>query len=808
MTNIQKAAICSVVLIAAIAICAILYITDPFGTKGGKGVQFIHNKDAKTLSYTGDKYEISVDYNKKFCINKLSGEGKSILAPGRGIYINLQTEAGNYTSLNLDKSPDITINGDINTNIEATFSFEGEYTFDKVTLTFKPEEVVSTFERVFKEDTKITQQGFPSINIHQDSIENIRWHKSGSNFWIAGKASKMRNFLAAGSGYLPEKGEQGFELGNIKRAMEDITFTLLSPYEDKFAVSFIGNTEMFCATEVQRYEDNLKHLEMNVVLADKENIEYTGNEDGWGSYNGKTVSQGKNIYKPFIMKKDRKDTVTFYIRPDDFDKFYDLGTLKGVDESLISQALNNYGRLMMLDYNMGSSLESPNHFLEVPALEQHWNTNLISLFFDDGALEAQKNGMRVIRDKLQAPDGHIKSPYPWVHYDDWGSSYSDMMPGYVLSVVYLYSISGDRPFLDEMIDSCIKALDCQQKRYIKGDVFLCGNLKNKEVLNANDYWEHTKGEYNGYTSAMYYESLVLFSDILKNIYDNNDKADKYISIAEKIKSDFNRLMWSDKTNTFLYGSDNLDIQYLPVQGAAIRSGITQKERVIKIVESVETKHREYNLKFHVMNVMDILDSTKPADQSDDYKKSMLGMNGGWYGQADGDFYSGFPVYGDRSLIPMYINNFTSFFEKTGFVGATAYKWDGITPADYGWYDSMPTLVYPVWGLYTYAYGFQPKYDRLNIAPFIDKSMEGSTVKYRWRQCDMTVTYDSVYSFEIDISSLPADIYFQFINQTPDKDYVIQVNGNDKVIKADGNGTVNIKVESVGKTQLKITNPDK
>ena len=38
----------------------------------------------------------------------------------------------------------------------------------------------------------------------------------------------MRNFLSAGAGYLAEKGEAGFERGNVHRGVEDITFSLIS----------------------------------------------------------------------------------------------------------------------------------------------------------------------------------------------------------------------------------------------------------------------------------------------------------------------------------------------------------------------------------------------------------------------------------------------------------------------------------------------------------------------------------------------------------------------------------------------------
>ena len=66
--------------------------------------------------------------------------------------------------------------------------------------------------------------------------------------------------------------------------------------------------------------------------------------------------------------------------------------------------------MMILDYDMGTTVENPNVFPEIPALEQHWNTNIMGILRDDGALLSQMNGMRVIRDKLQAPDG--TSPVP------------------------------------------------------------------------------------------------------------------------------------------------------------------------------------------------------------------------------------------------------------------------------------------------------------------------------------------------------------------------------------------------------------
>ena len=131
---------------------------------------------------------------------------------------------------------------------------------------------------------------------------------------------------------------------------------------------------------------------------------------------------------------------------------------------------------------------------------------------------------------------------------------------------------------------------------------------------------------------------------MEALYGNQyaDLVNHYLNLAEKIKEDFNRLMWSDNTNTFLYGSDNLDILYCQSRSCHKRRNL-DKDRIKLMVESVERYTAVFDLPFHVMNVLDILNENRPADQSDDYNKSMLGMNGGWYGAPDGDFYSGFPI---------------------------------------------------------------------------------------------------------------------------------------------------------------------
>lgn len=808
----------AVAVTAIIAILGVLFFGGviPRGKKEEPKVEkyvLNHDTDKKNISWSGENYTVQIGYDKKASVEKLSFGGVEILDSSLGIYTGYKTggesEEESFSSLSLTEDPKLEIDYGQNTIM---LSYEDEYTMNTVTFALLPDRIDMTFERTALRDVTMSDQSFPSINTAQDCAESIRWEKSGANFWVGGRASELKNFLAAGTGYRAEK-ESDIYLGNVRRAVRDISFSVLTDGGNGVAASFSGevieggeNTE--AATQVQRTENNgVLPLEMSIIVSNGKKLYCKGSPDGWGSYGGRIVSQGEKIYRDVSFAAGDKTTVRFTVKGEDYDSYYDLGTLYGVDEKSISKILNDYGRMMIMDSDMGTALENVNHFFELPALEQHWNTNLIGILGDDAALETQKNGLRNIRKKLQAKDGHITSPYPDARGDGWGSKYSDMMPAYVISIIDTYILSGDKSFLDEMRESAEMALAAQENMYISGGVYICRNLSNSESINANDYWEHNSGKYNGYTTPMYYQALIRLAEVERNIYGDLAKADEYEELAAKIRRDYNEIMWSEETGSFLYGDESHDIVYLPVQAAVLSSGIAYEGREELIAAAVERAAGVYDLSYHVMNIVDLGNGSKPADQSDDYRYSMAGMNGGWYGAPDGEFYAAFPIYGDRTLIPRYISGLVKQFELTGFVNATCYKRDGVSPGDYGWWDLMPTMAYPIWGLYRYGYGFSPKLDGLYIEPFIDPSMAGSAVNYRWRGQDMTVTYGGIYDFTVETEELPTDIYVCFIRQTPGKSYRVEIDGKTVEVKAGEDGTVKIKLDKAGTTKLCLLSPD-
>lgn len=815
--------IVSVIIIVVVAIAGIscvLYYGDFFETNHQEGddiVRYIleHDLELKKIRYSGEDYTIQIGYDKKAVIEVIQDGNVNILDSTRGIHTEYMVvenrEEKVYSSLSLENDPQVNIDEENNIIV---LSYNDTYTANVLTITLNEKDFVLNYKRTTLDDVVFLDQAIPSINLEQDIIESIRFDKSGSNLHVGGTAAAQKNYLAAGTGYR-EKYESGIFQGNIRVAKREISYKLFTPAQNEkneIAVYFKGELKgsssgFDAATQIQRVPTgDLLPLELDTIVSNGKNLSCLGNSEGWGNYDGRTVHQGEKVYRKIGVNRDTTTEVEFTVTFENRENYYDLGTLNGVDESVLSEMLNDYVRTMIMDWDLGTAVEGAQVFYELPALEQHWNTNLIGILGDEGSLLSQKNGLLNVM-KVQASDGHIMSPYPQAGGDSWGSKYSDMMPGYVIAIVDMYTLTGDREFLDTIQSSARKALYAQEKMYIKKGVYVCVNLTTSDTLNPNDYWEHNSGKYNGYTTPMYYQALIRWAEIERKVYGDENKASEYETLAAKIREDYNKLMWSEKTGTFLYGSESEDIIYLPVQAAVLSSGIAWEGRNEKIIEAVERDTAAFDLDYHVMNIRDIQNAQLPADQSNDHTKSMAGMNGGWYGAPDGEFFVAFPQYGDRTLIEKYVNGLVEQYSITGFINATCYMRDGVTPGDYGWWDMMQTMAYPIYGLYRYGYGFNPTLEGLNIEPFISENMIGSVVNYTWRGQKMTVEYNGLYDFTVNIETLPTDVMVSFINQVPGKTYQVEINGTKQNVTADSNGKITVKVNS-GSTRVKLVNPEK
>ena len=791
------------------------------------------NDGAKTVTVSGGRYTFTLSYNNELVIKNLNIDGKEMFGAGDGIYVTAKTAGGLYSSANVTGEVTVTAGGnDKARTVSATYSDDiAEYT---VTVTAELDDFTVNFKRKVKGETTFVAQAFPAMQFEQNAVENIRWLESGSNFWVDGKASKLRNNITP----------DNFKADNkVKRSMDEINFVLLSSFENNVAlkVSGISSNDNVAppegrehargrAVEVDRVLNGEKRsLLINAIMAaPNANLKYaTGNEDwGWyGASEGQKAgsvrpSGTETVFKPVTVPSSSSQDISLTFTPSDYEDHFDLGEMYGINEELIAHAVNNYARMMLLGKNVGSAQEEPHFYIELPALQMHWNTALSSIFGDDVSMNTQKWALKNIASFLMGSDGHIRSPYPGVEGNNWGYNYPSMQTNYVTAIADCYGYTGDEEFALALRSAAEKSMEYFENTYFDKDANLVCNPiplnpndnKNLPYLweSHNDYWEKSVGTYNALLTVEYYEALNKLAELETVVYNDSDKAQKYLAIAAKVKETFNK----DKSdggcfvpeqNAFYYGSANYNVSYLPVQATAIRTGIVSRERAEALARQIERVQSNFNMGFHVMNVRDLKDDSIPASQGSAMPDNMMvGENGGWYGAPDAEWYSAFPVLGDRGMIPYYINESMNKFGITGFTGATCFKRDGITPADDGWYTSMPNMVLPVWGLYTYGYGFRSGISGLEFAPFIDESMIGSKIDYRWRGKDIIAQYNGLYDFTLSFNGdLPVTV--EFINQTPHKTYTVNANGAEVTVTADSNGTVSVAANNDGRYCL--NNPD-
>ena len=789
---------------------------------------------AKTVSVTGGRYSFRVSYGSGFLIDSLVVDGKELLSEHDGICTSIKADGTAVDSGALSSPAEVSVGG---TGGERTVEvrYSDGYADYVVTLTAKVACFGMKVERAMKRAATLQAQAMPRLQFQQDAIENIRWLESGSNFWVDGEGNDLKNFLSA------EKFDSTL---NIMRAMDEINFTLLSSFEDDVALDVTGVSSndgvapvsgrehaRGRSTEVDRapLTDGERGLRMNMVMAAPDaNLEYATGDPVWGWNTGGGQKTGSiqptgadTVFKPVELAEGDTSVMELTFTPADFEDSFDLGELYGVNEKLVSEALNSFARIMLLGKNVGSAQEFPNVYIELPALQMHWNTAMAATFGDDASMNTQKWALKNISTFLQKEDGHIRSPYPGIPGNNWGFNYPSMQTNYVTAIADYYGYTGDTAFAEDMRTAAERSLS-----YFHGAYFdeVANLVKNPIPLNPNDdrslpylyeshndYWEKSVGTYNALLSVEYYEALVKLAALEKEVYKDADQAAVYLARAEKIKETFNKDKdqggcFVPEMNAFYYGSANYNVSYLPVQATAIRTGIVSEERAEQLTRQIERIQSNFNMGFHVMNVRDLTDDTKPASQGSAMPTEMMvGENGGWYGAPDAEWYSAFVHIGDRGMIPYYINESMKKFEQTGFTGATTYKRDGVSPADDGWWECMPNMALPIWGLYTYGYGFQSSVEGLSIAPFISEGMVGSRVEYRWRSTDFEVTYRGLYDFVVAFDrALPVNV--QFVNQTAAKSYEVSVNGAVRTVTADASGTVTVALDA-GVNEVTLKNPD-
>ena len=764
-------------LLAALSGISTLHITHAHAASS------ISNDTTNQLvTMTGDNYTMVFDYHQQARVSSFIVHSQQLLdtSTNQGFYSAVYTGSSWVTTQTLSTNPVVQISGNV-----VTATFTTSVATEVWTFTVAAASVQFQIARTYTSSITLAQQGTPMLNFAEHALDNIRWPDDGGNFPVDGSQldTYQSDWLATGT-----------QLdSNIHASKEQIDYVLVNTSEQlALNVTGVSNHDTVNrghATELSRTTNNNLRL---AVMTSASGLQYSsGSSLGYSTNDcdGHVTCNGQEVFQGVTATSGQTDQVTLTFTPASYATYYSLGTLNGVDANALSQMINDYGRWMMQDTQRGASTEASILKTEVPPLEMQWLGQLLELFPDPNATTAFKNGLNDIKTYLvDSGTGKILCCRPLTG-DYWGANYYDQAPGFALGVVEAYNLSGDKTWLQGIQSTVEGGLNYEITNDTNATSRLVLNHQNAgPSVSDNDYWESSTGTYNGYTSALLYSALTQWATLESQVLNNASEAAYYNGIAATLQTSFNQNVsaggfWSPTTNTFLYGSGNQDVSYLPVESAVLKSGIATRSRDLQIAQAVENITRANNADYHYMNYNDLYTANTPAPAC-----AKSGENGGWYGAPDGDFYSGLPLLNDPTLIPGYIGNFTTRYYADGFYGSSA--WSRSNPySGCGYEHWFPTQIMPIWGLYHYAYGFQPQANQLVFAPFISQSMVGSVVNYTWRGQPITVTYNSQTSFTINAPNLQTNIAIDWINQTPGATYHNQVDGGTSYAgTADSNGT--------------------
>lgn len=746
-------------------------------------------RDGSTVTMCGDEYCATLETGDGVFVSSLVVGGNELLESSKGLRTSITTADGTVTSR--DVAGDIAID-EQDTSISVSF---GTSLVDETwTFGVEPEALSLDIERTFKAWTALTDQGTPTMSLARDAVDNIRWPGDGGNFPVGGNLveSFQTGWLAAGDLAAP----------GIRTAKRQLDYTVLDESSDA-ALSISGTTSYDSvkngrATEVRRSGDDTRSLDVSVIMSSGGLGFAGGNPLG---YAVSTTKDGSPIFLPVGANAGQTDTVSLTFAPDSYEAYYDLGELAGVNEHELSRVINDYGRWMMQDYDMGASTEQPQLQSEVPPLEMHWVGEMIEVFGSDTAIEAYKEGLQDIHDHMTEASGRVFCCHPgWG--PTWGHDYGDHIPSYVLGLVQAYRLSGDAEWLDPLRVRANLSIDYLLTNWTDPDTHFVKNVNPNlgEPDYDNDYWESSTGTYNGYTTALLYDALTSWAQLESDVFEDDARASTLRDIADSIKANYNRDaadggFWSEASQTFLYGSGNQDALYLPVNAAVLKSDITDAAREQAIVAAIREQNAVGNYDLNPMNVQDLYLADTVSRTA-----GKGGENGGWYGIPEGDFYAGLALVDDPSVMQTAIASFLTRYQVDGFYGSSTY--DRADPTlRTGAAQFFPLTALPARGLYYYGYGLQPRLDRLVVAPHISSAMEGSSVDYRWRGVDLTVDYEALHDYRITFDGpSPTPVTVEWGHQVAGSTVQVSVTGQgsmDLTVAEDGTASVELPTGTEG-----------
>lgn len=685
----------------------------------------------QSITIGNSKLSITLDYNHKCAVTKLAVNGEIVVSGRAGIFSEIRTAAGAFSTQKLAASPRIETTknrvtlsgvcyGENEISVCETWIF-------RVTETDIKLDIERTVARPFLAE----EVSFPAVYFNRIGTWDGAFTGYGGLAWFYLFNEKLCTY-GVHSGYSAfwnSKSGNGLKISAFSPDRQVASkFTRSAGDELVYSVS-ISDDEM-----KYRYDADTKRRRF-----------IRGKTDVWEPF---TVSAGKQVESITFSWLNYRDE-------------YDRGHLAGINGNQVTSVLNTIARIGVIDAKHfgGNSWHTPYGPI---CLHEQYIAQMGMAINDPNYLEGYRQCLDFYRDKAIQPDGRVLSRWAYDNSDampgtatdegfyeaQWGYLF-DSNPDFVINVSELYNQSGDLKWVEKQKAACEKALEYLLNRDANGNHLVEMMTDDHSEKKGSDWIDIIWASYeNAFVNAEMYYALTLWSAIEKQLGDPA-KAVYYANWASELKTSFNKStrdggFWDEKNRWYVHWLDQDKTVHgnnlvIPVNFMAIAYGICEDNLKRKaILDRIEDQMQKENL-FAWPLCLFTYEKGEGKDGQfpfPNYENGDIFLSWGALG------VQAYAAY-NPELALKYVENILARYEKDGL----AFQRYGRVLQDGTGDDILAGNGLAIVGLYTSIYGINPMYNRMYLNPNLPEKLSGTELNYDFRGDKLKIRLDK-YRYSI------------------------------------------------------------
>ena len=681
--------------------------------------------ETKSITFGNSKMRLTLEYGQKCVITTLNLNGQQVLSGHAGIYSEVRTASGTYSTQQLEHDP--VVKSSENEIIIRNINYGSGKEWIRETWHFTLSDTAIQFEieRNIPQTMQAEEAAFPAF--HFDRIDT--WDGA---------------FLSYG-------GIAWFYLFNQKKCTYGVHSNSSIFWNSKTGNGLqvqVADPGKQVAMKYSRSETD--ELVYHITVSDEEMTPRYEKEKRSRFIRGKT-----DVWDNFQLSKgNSKETITLsYLN---YHEAYDRGNLAGLDGQQVGNLLNTVARIGVIDRKLfgGNSWHTP--YGPICLHEQYIAEFAIGIN-DESYIKGYQECLDNYRDHAIQPDGRVIARWayldedaipgsvnPWGFYEAQWGYLMDSNADFVANVAQVFDLTGDLAWVMQHKFTCEKALDYLLMRDKNGNHLVEMMTDSQSERRGSDWIDIIWASYeNAFVNAKLYYALTLWSQIEEQLQDHT-KAMEYGRYAAAMKKSFNLsteeggfwdannrwyIHWREPDNS-IHG-DNLVV---PVNLMAVAYGLCDDTlRSHAILDKIEEQTAHENLFFWPICIFPYAfgEGNDWQFPFPNYENGDLFLS---WGSVGVEAYANYKP----ELALKYVQNVLDRYDQDGL----AYQRYGRVHQDGLGDDILAGNSLALVGLYKSLYGVNPRYNRLYLNPHLPQKLSATRLRYHFRGTPLEIALNT------------------------------------------------------------------